>query len=1080
MTVLILLLVEMSHASVKSLSLSKKRKIRENPIQNVNAGSSVKRSRNTTQSQSERTNISGIEDTRRCGKIISIHLTNFMCHSNLRIEFNSRVNFLVGRNGSGKSAILAALVLGLGCNAKVTNRSKSAKDFIKIGETTAKIEITIANDGPQPFDPDEYGDSITIVRTITTSSGYYAIRNSQGRIISKKFDDLQRILLYHNIQADNPVFVLNQDSAREFLKELEPSKNYQLFLKATQIDLITEKLDECLHLHKAHREELANTEKKLQYMEMDIAVHKGKLKELIAFEHLGDNLKALNIEYHWLLVKQQEDKLEEIHKKLDKYEGKVNELNKLIHNKDEVNSILTQKIAEFFENIKVKNKDYSDVNQSLRKIRCQIDEMIKKRSEIEMKIESLKKKKSRLETHINELKQHIKERSKSNQDDVDALRRQNEESLANYRKQCETSLMPLIESLKRELNTLMENKSQKEVIIDKIKQEHGSCSHKISTINNQIATAKESIKNKMLIYGRHMPELLKEIKKAHADGKFSVTPVGPIGAYLQVPNNQYRDDCRIFEEILDKLSKGNNHMIVTTKFMRQVYDVSNGRVLPPSGTSLLMELIECRNPVVMNFLIDRMHIETILLTDKKNIAESITSIRENVPHNLSKIVVLCSDSIHLEYYPVPHYRTYSNKIRRPKYLHINVNERVKHLEVEKSKLENQLSSLKKDLELLGPQLCKDKEQIQNKRALLEEKEGALMEIQQKIADLENVEYADCNNELQLLINEIEERDSLLTEIDQGVNEKDLELNKLKSQEEALKDDYGREKNKLQEIQNEIEGMKAELDKLNLKLLSINDNEALNKDRLKSLTEQCNQFEEKKNKIIELINAAKQSAEEKGERLISNITVDEVLTQMARIKAKLQRGRPIDLDQDSLQDLITHKERELETKRLIYDNLKISIDSLRASLRHRFDFIKKFKGHMSMLLTMSFEMILRLRNYVGNLVPDHQNKTLKISVIPRDHDTASVSSARALSGGERSYSTVAFLISLWSCVDHPFYFLDEYDVFTDEVNREYMTRLLTEEGRNHAWRQYAFLTPQDMSLDPENFIRIHRLAEPDRH
>lgn len=35
----------------------------------------------------------------------------------------------------------------------------------------------------------------------------------------------------------------------------------------------------------------------------------------------------------------------------------------------------------------------------------------------------------------------------------------------------------------------------------------------------------------------------------------------------------------------------------------------------------------------------------------------------------------------------------------------------------------------------------------------------------------------------------------------------------------------------------------------------------------------------------------------------------------------------------------------------------------------------------------------------------------------------------LSGGERSYVTVALLMSLWSCVDHPFYFLDEYDVFT---------------------------------------------------
>lgn len=67
--------------------------------------------------------------------------------------------------------------------------------------------------------------------------------------------------------------------------------------------------------------------------------------QLIITFFLQDNLKALNIEYHWLLVKQQEDKLEEIHKKLDKYEGKVNELNKLIHNKDEANSILTQKIA---------------------------------------------------------------------------------------------------------------------------------------------------------------------------------------------------------------------------------------------------------------------------------------------------------------------------------------------------------------------------------------------------------------------------------------------------------------------------------------------------------------------------------------------------------------------------------------------------------------------------------------------------------------------------------------------------------------------------------------------------------------
>lgn len=37
---------------------------------------------------------------------------------------------------------------------------------------------------------------------------------------------------------------------------LEPSKNYTLFLKATQIDVVMEKLNECLHLHRAHMHEL--------------------------------------------------------------------------------------------------------------------------------------------------------------------------------------------------------------------------------------------------------------------------------------------------------------------------------------------------------------------------------------------------------------------------------------------------------------------------------------------------------------------------------------------------------------------------------------------------------------------------------------------------------------------------------------------------------------------------------------------------------------------------------------------------------------------------------------------------------
>lgn len=77
----------------------------------------------------------------------------------------------------------------------------------------------ISNDGPQPYEPEIYGDKITVVRTISDKSGSYVIKDTSGHVVSKKVDDLHRILMYHNVQVDNPVFVLNQDSAREFLKE---------------------------------------------------------------------------------------------------------------------------------------------------------------------------------------------------------------------------------------------------------------------------------------------------------------------------------------------------------------------------------------------------------------------------------------------------------------------------------------------------------------------------------------------------------------------------------------------------------------------------------------------------------------------------------------------------------------------------------------------------------------------------------------------------------------------------------------------------------------------------------------------
>lgn len=88
----------------------------------------------------------------KSGKIKKISLRNFMCHENFEVVLNPNVNIFVGLNGSGKSAILTAIAIGLGSKATATARSTNIRDLVRRGESSATIEITLSNDGIDAYD----------------------------------------------------------------------------------------------------------------------------------------------------------------------------------------------------------------------------------------------------------------------------------------------------------------------------------------------------------------------------------------------------------------------------------------------------------------------------------------------------------------------------------------------------------------------------------------------------------------------------------------------------------------------------------------------------------------------------------------------------------------------------------------------------------------------------------------------------------------------------------------------------------------------------------------------------------------
>ncbi|XP_043200706.1 structural maintenance of chromosomes protein 6-like, partial [Amphibalanus amphitrite] len=114
------------------------------------------------------------------GFLRSITLKNFMCHEHLNFKLNERINFIKGQNGSGKSAVLTAVMVGLGARAATTDRGSNIKGLIRTGQKSAVISLTLDNSGYDAFSPEKYGGHITIERSLKDSGG------STYRISSEK------------------------------------------------------------------------------------------------------------------------------------------------------------------------------------------------------------------------------------------------------------------------------------------------------------------------------------------------------------------------------------------------------------------------------------------------------------------------------------------------------------------------------------------------------------------------------------------------------------------------------------------------------------------------------------------------------------------------------------------------------------------------------------------------------------------------------------------------------------------------------------------------------------------------------
>jgi len=213
------------------------------------------------------------------------------------------------------------------------------------------------------------------------------------------------------------------------------------------------------------------------------------------------------------------------------------------------------------------------------------------------------------------------------------------------------------------------------------------------------------------------------------------------------------------------------------------------------------------------------------------------------------------------------------------------------------------------------------------------------------------------------------------------------------------------------------------------------------------------------------------------------SIDREITAVQKRIEKEQAGRK----KSAMEVTKQYKEAKKKFQHIEETTKKLEVfrERLLQNLKERIRRWNEFRKSIAKRTMLLFNCNLSQKGFSGTIKFNHEEKTLEISVqlekIKPSKQQHEIKDAKALSGGERSYSTVSLLLALWEAMENPFRAMDEFDVFMDSVNRSISIGLLIDAAKEKSNRQFIFITPHDHSVIRTGAdIRIHKMHPPERN
>ncbi|XP_069154385.1 structural maintenance of chromosomes protein 6B isoform X2 [Solanum lycopersicum] len=1007
----------------------------------------------------------------QAGIISKIRLENFMCHSNLEIDFGDWVNFITGQNGSGKSAILTALCVAFGSRARGTQRANSLKDFIKTGCSHALVHVEMKNRGEDAFKGETYGDLIMIERRISESSSSIVLKNYQGKKVASKREELQELIVHFNIDVENPCVIMSQDKSREFLHSGNSKDKFKFFFKATLLQQVEDLLIGIQSQLKNANELVAELEKSINPIEKELDELQGKIRSMEHIEEISNQVDLLKKKLAWAWVYSVDKQLQDKIKRIEELKGRIptcqSRIDQHLRKMEELNDQLTKKkaqIAHMMEKTTEVRKMTDELKQSLSLATKEKLELEEERGRKSNYIQKMAKR-------VKMFEQQIRDMDEQNIRNTQAEELDMEVKLKEFQAEIDSANV-VFQRLRNEEDNLIDKINQAKDQINKIVHEIEENDKRDRDIRSRIRELQLHQSNKVTAFGGgRVMGLLEVIERQHR--KFNRAPIGPIGAHVSLVDgdkwgtaiecavgkvlnafivNDHKDSLLL--RACAREANYNHLQIIIYEFSRPRLHIPD-HMLPQTHHPTAISVLRSDNPTVLNVLIDVGSAERqVLVKDYdagKTVAfdQRISNLKEVYTSDGYKM--FSRGSVQTTLPPM--------KNMRGGRLSGSYDDKIKTLESEAFEAQNKARqskgmkrSINEELQGLHDNLQSAKRRRHDAERVLRSKEFSLQDFKKSyVAESSSTAVSTVDElhvELSKVRDEMHEGENLLEKLQLRLKEADNKANEVKISFENLCESAKVEIGALEEAERELMMIDKDLKDAEL-------------ESYKKASIICPESE------IEALGGCDGS------------TPEQLSAHLARLSQRLQqesRRHPESIE--DLRMLYNKKERKILRKQQTYKAFREKLGACHKALELRWS---KFQRNATLLkrqLTWQFNGHLGKKGISGHIKVCYEEKTLSIEVkMPQDASSSSVRDTRGLSGGERSFSTLCFALALHEMTEAPFRAMDEFDVFMDAVSRKISLDAVVDFALAQG-SQWIFITPHDISMvKQDERVKKQQMAAP---